>query len=76
MEFKKGDIVKGNSQSDREYSLTNSKMIGVVTEISVDKRVISIRVLSHSIHPEVINKTFDLNSSYFELAISKKNQEI
>ena len=46
--FKVGDIVKGNSKSDKKYNITNSNMTrGKVTHVSNDGDTITIEVLEH-----------------------------
>ena len=46
--FKVGDIVKGNSKSDRRYNITNSDMtMGKITEVSEDGKFIDVEMLEH-----------------------------
>ena len=66
--FKVGDIVKGNSKSDKKYNITNSNMKrGKVTRVSNDGDTITIEVLEHK------NMTFEagtecgVESKYFDL---------
>ena len=66
--FKVGDIVKGNSKSDKKYNITNSNMTrGKVTRVSNDGDTITIEVLEHK------NMTFEagtecgVESKYFDL---------
>ena len=57
--FKVGDIVKGNSKSDKKYNITNSNMTrGKVTRVSNDGDTITIEVLEHK------NMTFSDGEEY------------
>ena len=57
--FKVGDIVKGNSKSDKKYNITNSNMtMGKVTRVSNDGDTITIEVLEHK------NMTFSDGEEY------------
>ena len=66
--FKVGDIVKGNSKSDKKYNITNSNMTrGKVTRVSNDGDTITIEALEHK------NMTFEagtecgVESKYFDI---------
>lgn len=65
--FKVGDIVKGNSESNDRYCITNSNMTrGKV--ISVLKNGdISIKVLSHKTMPDEVGEKFVCAAKYFDL---------
>lgn len=65
--FKVGDIVKGNSESDDRYHITNSNMTrGKV--VSVADNFITIRVLSHKTMPNKVGEEYvGLKSNYFDL---------
>lgn len=66
--FKVGDIVKGNSESNDRYLITNSNMTrGKVIYVS-ENGDIKIKVLSHKTMPyEVGEEYFGLKSKYFDL---------
>lgn len=64
--FKVGDIVKGNSESDRRYNITNSNMTsGKITEVSEDGKFIDVEMLEHKY--DDTGKFTDLESKYFDL---------
>lgn len=65
--FKFGDIVKGNSESDEKYTVTNSNMTrGKV--VSVTDAFITIKVLSHKTMPEEVGEEYaGIESKYFDL---------
>lgn len=64
--FKVGDIVKGNSESDRRYNITNSNMTrGKITEVSEDGNFIDVEMLEHK-HGDSGN-FYGLESKYFDL---------
>jgi hypothetical protein len=64
--FKVGDIVKGNSESDRRYNITNSNMKrGKITEVSEDGNFIDVEMLEHK-HGDSGN-FYGLESKYFDL---------
>lgn len=65
--FKVGDIVKGNSESGRRYSITNDNMTrGKV--VGVAGGLITIEVLSHKTMPEEVGEEHaGLESKYFDL---------
>lgn len=65
--FKVGDIVKGNSESGRRYSITNDNMTrGKV--VGVAGGLITIEVLSHKTMPEEVGEEYaGLESKYFDL---------
>lgn len=65
--FKVGDIVKGNSKSDKRYAYTNSNMTrGKV--VSVTDAFITIKVLSHKTIPDEVGEEYGgLESKYFDL---------
>lgn len=65
--FKVGDIVKGNSESGRRYSITNDNMTrGKV--VGVAGGLITIEVLSHKTMPEEVGEEYaGLESEYFDL---------
>ena len=64
--FKVGDIVKGNSESDERYNITNSdmtrgKVIGVIGD------TITIEVLRHKAMANNVGNEYDVESKYFDL---------
>ncbi len=64
--FKVGDIVKGNSESDEWYAITNSnmtrgKVIGVIGD------TITIEVLRHKAMANKVGNEYDVESKYFDL---------
>lgn len=65
--FKVGDIVKGNSESDKKYAVTTSNMTrGKV--VSVTDAFITIKVLSHKTMPEKVGEEYvGIESKYFDL---------
>lgn len=64
--FKVGDIVKGNSESDRRYNITNSNMTsGKITEVSEDGKFIDVEMLEHKYGDS--GKFYGLESKYFDL---------
>lgn len=65
--FKVGDIVKGNSESDRRYSVTNDNMTrGKVINATGD--FITIEVLSHKTMPDEVGEEYaSVESKYFDL---------
>lgn len=65
--FKVGDIVKGNSESDRRYSVTNGNMTrGKVINATGD--LITIEVLSHKTMPDKVGEEYVcVESKYFDL---------
>jgi hypothetical protein len=64
--FKVGDIVKGNSESDDRYRITNSNMTrGKITEVSEDGKFIDVEMLEHK-HGDSGN-FYGLESKYFDL---------
>ena len=68
--FKVGDIVKGNSESDGRYNITNSDMTrGKITEVSEDGKFIDVEMLEHKrdCYCGCDNKFYGLESKYFDL---------
>ena len=66
--FKVGDIVKGNSKSDKKYNITNSNMTrGKVTRVSNVGDTITIEVLEHKNMTFSDGKEYDVKSKYFDL---------
>ena len=66
--FKVGDIVKGNSESDRRYNITNSDMTrGKITNVSEDGKYIDVEILEHKRDCGCGNEFFCLESKYFDL---------
>ena len=66
--FKVGDIVKGNSKSDKKYNITNSNMTrGKVTRVSNDGDTITIEVLEHKTRTFSDCKEYGVKSKYFDL---------
>lgn len=65
--FKVGDIVKGNSESGRRYSVTNDNLTrGKVVRVAGD--LIAIEVLSHKTMPEEVGEEYvGIESKYFDL---------
>lgn len=65
--FKVGDIVKGNSESGRRYSVTNDNLTrGKVVRVVGD--LITIEVLSHKTMPEEVGEEYvGIESKYFDL---------
>lgn len=65
--FKVGDIVKGNPESGRRYSVTNSNMTrGKVVSVTGD--FITIEVLSHKTMPDEVGEEYaSVESKYFDL---------
>lgn len=65
--FKVGDIVKGNSESGRRYSVTNDNLTrGKVVRVVGD--LITIEVLSHKTMPEEVGEEYvGVESKYFDL---------
>lgn len=64
--FKVGDIVKGNSESDRRYNITNSNMTsGKITEVSEDGKFIDVEMLEHKYGDS--GNFYGLESKYFDL---------
>lgn len=65
--FKVGDIVKGNSESGRRYSITNDNLTrGKVVRVAGD--LITIEVLSHKTMPEEVGEEYvGIESKYFDL---------
>lgn len=65
--FKVGDIVKGNSKSDRRYLITNGNMTrGKVIRVTGD--LITIEVLSHKTMSDKVGKKYArVESKYFDL---------
>ena len=66
--FKVGDIVKGNSKSDKKYNITNSNMtMGKVTRVSNDGDTITIEVLEHKNMKFEAGTECGVESKYFDL---------
>ena len=66
--FKVGDIVKGNSKSDKKYNITNSNMTrGKVTRVSNDGDTITIVVLEHKNMTFTVVDEYGVESKYFDL---------
>ena len=66
--FKVGDIVKGNSKSDKKYNITNSNMTrGKVTRVSNDGDTITIEVLEHNNMTFTVVDEYGVESKYFDL---------
>ena len=66
--FKVGDIVKGNSKSDKKYNITNSNMTrGKVTRVSNDGDTITIEVLEHKNMKFEAGTECGVKSKYFDL---------
>lgn len=66
--FKVGDIVKGNSKSDKKYNITNSNMTrGKVTRVSNDGNTIMIEVLEHKTRTSAAGEEYGVESKYFDL---------
>ena len=66
--FKVGDIVKGNSKSDKKYNITNSNMTrGKVTRVSNDGDTITIEVLEHKNMKFAVGTECGVESKYFDL---------
>lgn len=65
--FKVGDIVKGNSESGRRYTVTNDNMTrGKVINATGD--FITIEVLSHKTMPDEVGEEYaGVESKYFDL---------
>lgn len=65
--FKVGDIVKGNSESSRRYTVTNDNMTrGKVINATGD--FITIEVLSHKTMPDEVGEEYTgVESKYFDL---------
>lgn len=64
--FKVGDIVKGNSESDRRYNITNSNMtMGKIAEVSDDGKFIDVEMLEHKYRDS--GNFYGLESKYFDL---------
>lgn len=64
--FKVGDIVKGNSESDDRYHITNSNMTREKV-VSVADNFITIRVLSHKTMPNKVGEKYGVSTKYFDL---------
>lgn len=74
MDFKVGDIIKGKSEADNEYAITDSKMTkGLVKEICDDEMMV-IEVLEHSELKSKVGEEFEVENTnkYFELIKSSK----
>ena len=70
--FKVGDIVKGNSESDRCYNITNSNMTrGKVIRVTGD--TIMIEVLRHKTMANKVGDEYDVESKYFDLVEESPN---
>ena len=66
--FKVGDIVKGNSKSDKKYNITNSNMTrGKVTRVSNDGDTITIEILEHKTMTFAYGEEYGVKSKYFDL---------
>ena len=66
--FKVGDIVKGNSKSDKKYNITNSNMTrGKVTRVSNDGNTITIEALEHNNMTFTVAEEYGVESKYFDL---------
>ena len=66
--FKVGDIVKGNSKSDKKYNITNSNMTrGKVTRVSNDGNTITIEALEHNNMTFTVVDEYGVESKYFDL---------
>ena len=66
--FKVGDIVKGNSKSDKKYNITNSNMTrGKVTRVSNDGDTITIEALEHNNMQFTAAEEYGVESKYFDL---------
>ena len=66
--FKVGDIVKGNSKSDKKYNITNSNMTrGKVTRVSNDGDTITIEVLEHKNMTFAAGTECGVKSKYFDI---------
>ena len=66
--FKVGDIVKGNSKSDKKYNITNSNMTrGKVTRVSNDGDTITIEALEHNNMKFTVAEEYGVESKYFDL---------
>lgn len=66
--FKVGDIVKGNSKSDKKYNITNSNMTrGKVTHVSNDGDTITIEALEHNNMKFTVVDEYGVESKYFDL---------
>ena len=66
--FKVGDIVKGNSKSDKKYNITNSNMTrGKVTRVSNDGDTITIEILEHKTMTFAYGEEDGVKSKYFDL---------
>ena len=66
--FKVGDIVKGNSKSDKNYNITNSNMTrGKVTRVSNNGDTITIEVLEHKNMTFSDGEEYGVESKYFDL---------
>ena len=66
--FKVGDIVKGNSKSDKKYNITNSNMTrGKVTRVSNDGDTITIEALEHNNMQFSVAEEYGVESKYFDL---------
>ena len=70
--FKVGDIVKGNSESDRRYNITTSDMTrGKVIRVTGD--TIMIEVLRHKTMANKVGNEYDVESKYFDLVEENPN---
>ena len=66
--FKVGDIVKGNSKSDKKYNITNSNMTrGKVTRVSNDGNTITIEALEHNNMTFTVVDEYGVESKYFDI---------
>ena len=66
--FRVGDIVKGNSKSDKKYNITNSNMTrGKVTHVSNDGDTITIEVLEHKSMTFSDGEEYGVKSKYFDI---------
>lgn len=66
--FKVGDIVKGNSKSDKKYNITNSNMTrGKVTHVPNDGNTITIEALEHKTMTFADGEEYGVESKYFDL---------
>lgn len=62
--FKVGDIIVGNSKSDREYALTNSRATMKVTRI-YPSGDIEVEIIDHLESSSYINNKFNVIPSFF-----------
>jgi len=64
-QFKVGDTIRGNKESDSHYAYTNSKALMEVLKVYDDGNI-QVKIIESKY---CVGDTFHVHSSYFELAI-------